>query len=141
VLPFVQGEPHLRLVLPFSTNEEEGCVMNEELAESLAKREALFRAANEEIARADEQFGRDGEALEIICECGRNGCAELISVPRGEYEQARAQPRRFLLVPGHELLEIERVVGRYDGVVVVEKQEPTAAAIAEEAARPTRRLM
>jgi hypothetical protein len=108
--------------------------MNEELVESLAKREALFRAANEEIARADEQFGRDGEALEIICECGRNGCSGLISVARGDYGRARAQPRRFFVVPGHELPEIDRVVGRHDGFVVVEKQEPTAAAIAEESA-------
>ena len=106
--------------------------MDDNGVERLAKREALFRATNEEIARVDDGFSGDGAALEIVCECARNSCSELIAVSRADYRKARSQPRRFLLVAGHELPEIEHVVGRYDGFVVVEKEEPTAAAIAEE---------
>jgi hypothetical protein len=106
--------------------------LDEEQAERLAKREALLRAANAEYARVDAELGGDGAMLEIVCECARNGCTDLIAVSRADYRQARSEPRRFLLVAGHELAEIERVVGRHDGFVVVEKEEPTAAAIAEE---------
>jgi hypothetical protein len=106
--------------------------MDEEQAQGLAKREALFRATNEEIARVEHEIGSDGSLLEVVCECGRGGCAELITVSESVYEQARSTPRRFVLVAGHELLEIERVVNRYDGFVVVEKEAPAAAATAEE---------
>jgi hypothetical protein len=108
--------------------------MDEDQVERLAKREALLRAANEEIARIDAGFSGDGAALEIICECARNDCVELIAVSPADYRKARSEPRRFLLVAGHELPEIEGVVDRSDGFVVVEKVEPTAAAIAEETA-------
>jgi hypothetical protein len=100
--------------------------------ERLAKREALFRVTNEEIVRVNDQFAGDSSALEIACECGRSGCAEVIALPRSVYEQTRREPRRFLLMPGHQLPEIERVVSRYDGFVTVEKEEPAAAATAEE---------
>jgi hypothetical protein len=106
--------------------------MDAEQAQRLAKREALFRATNEEIARVEHEIGSDGSLLEVVCECGRGECAELITVPESVYERARSEPRWFLLVAGHELPEIERVVNRYDGFVVVEKEAPTAAAAAEE---------
>jgi hypothetical protein len=110
--------------------------MDEKRVERLAKREALLRAANEEIARIEAGFSSAGVALEIVCECARNDCVELIEVSPTDYREVRSEPRRFLLVVGHELPEIERVVGQHDGFVVVEKVEPTAAAIAEETAPP-----
>jgi hypothetical protein len=107
--------------------------MDDHRVERLAKREALLREVNQEIARIDAGFTTDGAALEIVCECARNDCLELIAVSPTDYRKARSEPRRFLLVAGHELSEIERVVDRSDGFVVVE-MEPTAAAIAEETA-------
>jgi len=100
--------------------------------ERLAKREAVVRATNEEIAPADDQFAGDSSVLVIACECGRSGCAEVIALPRSVYEQARSEPRRFLLVPGHERPGIERALSRYDRFVVVAKEDQAAAAIAEE---------
>jgi hypothetical protein len=99
--------------------------------ERLAKREAFVGATNEEIA-PDDQFAGDSSVLVIACECGRSGCAEVISLPRSVYEQARSEPRRFLLVPGHERPEIERALSRYDRFVVVAKEKQAATAIAEE---------
>jgi hypothetical protein len=37
------------------------------------------------------------------------------------YEQIRQHPARFAVRPGHELLEVERVVEEHDGYLVVEK--------------------
>jgi hypothetical protein len=92
----------------------------------------VFRATNQEIARVEHELGSDGSLLEVVCECGRDDCAELITVSESVYEQTRSAPRRFLLVAGHELPEIERVVNRYNGFVVGEKEAPAAAATAEE---------
>lgn len=59
--------------------------------------------------------------VEIDCECGRSGCAEVIALPWSFYEQAKREPRRFLLVPGHELPGIGRALSRCDSFVVVAK--------------------
>jgi hypothetical protein len=59
--------------------------------------------------------------VEIACECGRSGCGEVIALPWSIYEQAKREPRRSLLWPGHELPEIGRAVCRYDSFVVVAK--------------------
>lgn len=84
----------------------------------IAMNEAAFRRVNEAI-----QAGRSGEpdALDLICECGRLGCTEHITVPSSTYTAVRADPRRFMIVPGHEVLEAERIVATHDGFVVVEK--------------------
>jgi hypothetical protein len=59
--------------------------------------------------------------VEIDCECGRSGCSEVIALPWSFYEQAKREPRRFLLVPGHELPGIGRALSRCDSFVVVAK--------------------
>jgi hypothetical protein len=50
------------------------------------------------------------------------------------YESVRANPRRFIVKPGHERRELERVVDARDGYLVVEKVGD-AGAVAERAAR------
>ena len=84
--------------------------------EGLAKREG------------DDQFAEVGSVLEIACECGRSGCGEVIALPWCVYEQAQREPRRLLLVPGHELPASRCALSRYDSFVVVAKEEPAAAA-------------
>jgi hypothetical protein len=79
----------------------------------------------------DDQFAAVGSVLEIACECGRSGCGEVIALPWCVYERAQREPRRLLLAPGHELPGIRRALSRYDSFVVVAKEEPAAAAIAE----------
>jgi hypothetical protein len=64
---------------------------------------------------------RTYSVVEIACECGRSGCAEVIAVPWSVYEQAKREPRRSLLAPGHELPGIGRALSRYDSFVVVAK--------------------
>ena len=97
--------------------------------ERLAKNENLFREVNERIAEAAKRTLVLPDA-EFLCECGRQDCLERIVVPLDEYEAIRAHPDRFLLVLGHEQLEVERVIGRGDYVVVEKVGE--ASEIAEE---------
>jgi len=78
--------------------------------------------------REGEEFAGVGSVVEIACECGRTGCGEVIALPQCVYEQAQREPRRLLLVPGHELPAIRSAQSRYDSFVVVAKEEPAAAA-------------
>ena len=89
-------------------------------SDRVARNESLFREVNERISEVVETQGPD-EELEVLCECGREGCRASLTVPRAEYEAVRGEPDRFLLAPDHELRQFERVVRRGDGYVVVDK--------------------
>jgi len=49
-----------------------------------------------------------------------------------EHETVRADPTRFAVAPGHEMLEIETIVERHPGYFVVEKRQADAQAVAIE---------
>jgi hypothetical protein len=49
-----------------------------------------------------------------------------------EYEAIRAEPTCFVVVPGHERPEIERVVERHPAYLIVEKRQEDAAEVAIE---------
>jgi len=95
--------------------------------------EAGFRRVNEAI-----QAGRSDvdTALDLICECGRLGCTEHINVPGTTYTAVRADPRRFMIVPGHEVPEAERIVETHAGYVIVEKTGEAGDVAAGQASRP-----
>jgi hypothetical protein len=101
-----------------------------------ARNEALFREVNERIKEISTEFAEGDateelpevrvhqqERLSLVCECGMEQCAEQIDATVAEYEAVRANPRRFLVVPGHEHTDTARVVERNSGFVVVEKLE------------------
>jgi transcription initiation factor TFIID subunit TAF12 len=76
--------------------------------ERRATNEALFRDVNERIAESAERF--DAEETDFVCECADPNCTDRVSASLAEYEQVRAEPTTFLVVPGHEQDDIERVV-------------------------------
>lgn len=90
--------------------------------ERAARNEALFREVNEQVRAVSTQFGSLPEQTAFVCECSNDGCVEQIRVPVAVYESVRQNPRRFLLLPGHENDEFERVVERADGYLIVEKE-------------------
>jgi hypothetical protein len=76
----------------------------------IARTEALFRDVNERIAESAQRFNAD--ETEFVCECADPECAERVPATLDEYEEVRADGTHFLLVPGHEDTEVERVVER-----------------------------
>lgn len=100
--------------------------MNEESERRLARNETLFRGANEAIERG--QWPADpAKPVRFRCECSRMDCDQPVELTIAQYEQVRRFPRHFVLVPGHELPEIESVVERGGHYVVVEKQAAAGA--------------
>jgi len=93
--------------------------------ERIAEIEVLFRAGNDRMIDWEENQARvrRGEAPAFLCECGRRSCREHLRLTREQYEEVRTDATRFLVAPGHELLEAEDLVERRDGYVVVRKHE------------------
>jgi hypothetical protein len=84
-----------------------------------ATTEALFRDVNERIAESAERF--DAAESEFVCECSDPDCTHRVSASLAEYEQVREEPTTFLVLPGHEEDDIERVVSDRGRFRVVEK--------------------
>ena len=98
--------------------------------ERAARNEALFREVNEQVRSLAQShpLPRQDE-LVIICECSDDRCMERISLQVAVYEEVRANPRRFVVVPGHDN-DFEHVIERADTYAIVEK-EGQAGRIAE----------
>jgi hypothetical protein len=97
-------------------------VDDEGVQRRLAANETIFREVNEGIERG-QWPGEDREPVGFRCECARLGCNLLIQLTLAEYERIRANPRRFMMVPGHEIPALETVVERSSNYLIVEKRE------------------
>jgi len=101
-----------------------------------AKNEELFRNLNERLKELDDRL--DTEAIgapardreEFFCECGHLDCMARLEMTRALYESVRAHPERFIVLAGHEDVDIERVVEAYGSWVIVEKRPGVPAEVA-----------
>jgi hypothetical protein len=96
--------------------------------ERLALNEAANRAINEVREPANPPTA--GTAFKVVCECTEPDCGRTFEVTVAEYESVRNDPRRFMVVPDHVLVDIEDVVERFENFVVVLKREGPVADIA-----------
>lgn len=99
--------------------------------ERLARNEAVARDVNEQIEALND-WGAQVARFEVVCECGRGTCSDTIQVDREQYEAVRAHADRFIVTPGHDLPEIERVIARHERYEVVAKRAGAARRVAEE---------
>ena len=94
----------------------------DEREERIAKNETVFRAANRELEQADREGGTEpGQPIEVLCECGRQGCGGVITLTVADYDGVHSQDDRFVVLRGHESPEIEKVVEERAGYLVVDK--------------------
>jgi hypothetical protein len=100
-------------------------------AERIAKNDAAFRAANEQIRQRAEEIGLD-ERIPFLCECAREDCTEIVRLTPEAYEAIRASPRRFFSARGHEGdAGAAEVVREEEGYAVVEKRGRAAEVVEE----------
>jgi hypothetical protein len=88
--------------------------------ERLAKNEALFREGNERMAAWEERHVAD-PVERYLCECAEEACREKVELHKDEYERVRSNSRWFVLVPGHEIPDVETVIERNEGWAIIEK--------------------
>jgi hypothetical protein len=93
----------------------------------VAMNEATFRRVNEGMEAGQDPDGM----LAFFCECGRLGCNKVIELTRVEYERIRENARRFALVDGHQIEEVEDIVDRTERFIVVEKRGKPESEIVE----------
>jgi hypothetical protein len=84
--------------------------------------EVLFREVNERLRELGDAFNTVTEEADFVCECGDGSCTERVRMPLRDYEEIRADPKRFFGGAGHDLPEYEKVVSEHDAYVVVEKR-------------------
>lgn len=80
----------------------------------------MFRVGNERMAGWEERHENEQPEL-YFCECADLDCREKVTLQEAEYEAVRSDARRFLVVPGHEIPDVETVIEEHDGWVVIEK--------------------
>ncbi len=105
-------------------------MLDDERLRRVGHNEALYRQVNERIEDLSRAFEAVTGAFEIICECGNLHCTEAISIAREVYEQTRADPTKFIIKPGHEIDDLERVIAHHAEYVIVEKTLPAARRVA-----------
>jgi hypothetical protein len=98
----------------------------------LGVNEALFRTVNERIEELNESFATVTERFEIVCECGDPGCITRISMTKAAYEHVRADPALFIVAPGHEKPDVERIVEERGAYQVVRKHPGPPEDVAKE---------
>jgi hypothetical protein len=98
----------------------------------IGQNEVLYRAVNERIEDLNAAFGVVTETMAVVCECGEIQCAQQIEVSLPEYAHVRSDPTFFLVVPGHEIEDVEDVVEEHGAYHVVRKKPGRPARIARE---------
>jgi hypothetical protein len=78
---------------------------------------------NDRIAKLVDEWNETGVSL-FICECSDRSCAEALEITAAEYERIRADESHFVVFPGHEQPESQRVVERCGRFVVIANAEP-----------------
>lgn len=116
---FVVAATHLP---PRRTRRERMRAMADAREERIGRNEALLREVNEAIDRG-RWPAPAGDPVRFRCECAVLDCNTTVELTTSDYERIREDPRRFVLTPGHEVLDVETVVERQPGYVVVQKRD------------------
>ena len=90
-------------------------------ARQRAQNEATFREANERLENKAAELDYGDERTPYLCECENERCTELIALSRPEYEQVRADPRRFVVVPGHHEPSYDEIIRDEAEFTIIEK--------------------
>lgn len=82
--------------------------------------EAVFRQVNEGIVGLGKEHAV--ERIEIVCECADVQCVNPISLTTLDYEEARRDPRVFIVWLGHDDPHVEKVISECGSYALVQKQ-------------------
>jgi hypothetical protein len=105
----------------------------DERARRIGRNEAVFREVNEQIEGLNVRLASVGErVLHIVCECGNLACVEQLTLPIEVYEEARSDHALFLVIPGHEIPDVEDVVREEADYFLIRKDPGGPERIARE---------
>lgn len=96
----------------------------------IVQNEVVFREVNERLRELEEGLSVVTDVTDFVCECSDASCTDGIQLSISEYESVRSDPKWFAVAPGHEVLELERIVAEHDAFTVVEKLPGGPAGVA-----------
>lgn len=82
---------------------------------------SLFRAVNERIRELEESQWHAGEH-DFVCECDDAACTSVLRMTAEQYDELRANPGWFAVLPGHVEPETDEVIRRSDRFVIVSER-------------------
>jgi hypothetical protein len=86
------------------------------------RNEALFRTVNEKLRALNAAFERFGDENALfLCECSRIGCIDQIELAVETFDGICLRPNSYIVRPGHQTPEVERVVSHEATYLVVER--------------------
>ena len=138
--PYVDGTAvsaeELRAEVERLSNEERQHVddLREEVGDSLAELASRFDVK----ARVAEVAGTWSGVPAFLCECSNTDCTESVALSRPEYETVRSSPNQFVVLPGHQLPQVDRVLEANDRCCLVEKTKHTELVLAWHRDTPTK---
>jgi len=97
----------------------------------MAENEVRFRALNERLRAGSDTWGPGDGIVELVCECADEDCMRSITLTPRDYEAVRSDETQFVVVQGHERLEVEDVVAGREGWLVVRKRGEAAEIAAD----------
>lgn len=108
--------------MPDTTNERH-LVENEVFFRGLNKRAISYVKELNEIASDDnkEYLRYDDDPLHFYCECADENCKQRILIKPSRVKKIHATNNRFVVLPGHEVNSIEKVVKRTKKYYEVQK--------------------
>lgn len=102
----------------------------------LAQNEVVFKEANKKVYEGLEKLQKSGSKsyisvikdglsipLHFLCECSDEKCIQRIVISPNKFKNLHATPTRFVILPGHEVKTIERIITKNKKYEVVEKFE------------------
>jgi hypothetical protein len=87
----------------------------------IGENEALYRSINEKIEDLNASCGMVAESRAVVCECCMLECAQQIDLEIPTYERVRSDPALFVVVPGHEIPDVESIVEAQSDFNVIRK--------------------
>ena len=73
----------------------------------IGENEGIFGEVNELVRPLDQ------DVMTVLCECGDAACRDQLLIAHDEYARVRQDPTLFVLRPGHDFDETERVEAKH----------------------------
>jgi hypothetical protein len=86
-----------------------------------SRNSALFRQVNARILEVSGGWGSASEPIGFLCECGDEDCTAVVTITVEEFRSVAGVPNRLLVLRGHDAPEVDAVVERVNGYLIVDR--------------------
>jgi hypothetical protein len=88
-----------------------------------AQNQLLSRSVDHRVKQLGETTGGAQAELDFACECADERCVERIRLSLLQFLAIDSEDNRFIVLRGHEDLDVEDVIAERDCFLVVSKRE------------------